>query len=279
MNYRHIYHAGNICDVVKHASVALILKALRQKDTPFAVLDTHAGVGRYDLEDPRAQKTQEAEAGIRRLCAAFEAQDNLPPFLADYLGVVRDLNVGREIRFYPGSPLLIRAMMRPQDHLTACELHPEDVQDLRALFSKDKQAHIHNRDGYEALGALLPPQAGRGLILIDPPFEKTDEFAQLQKAVVKIHQKWAQGIIAIWYPIKDRAAIWRFHEALIATGIPKIMIAEFLYEPEIRGDKLNGSGLILVNPPWKIDESLADLYAALRTNLSSKADYTIRFCA
>ncbi len=264
MNYRHIFHAGNICDVVKHAVLTLVLRHLRVKDKGFAVLDTHAGIGLYDLADPRALKTGEADAGINRLLASAPL-----PALKDYYTILRKLNplwngIGTEnFRTYPGSPLIGFHLLRDQDRLMACELHPEDFEALRVLSPHDKRMQIHHRDGFEAMGAFLPPPEKRGLVLIDPPYEEPDEFDRLVKRVQAAHKVWPTGIYMLWYPIKNRPAIWQFHEALAATGIGKILCAEFIYEQEGRADKLVGSGLILINPPWKLDEELTALFPAL----------------
>src|ERR1700722_14232108 len=244
MNYRHIYHAGNICDVVKHAVLVLLIEHLRAKDGGFCVLDTHAGIGLYDLHDPRAAKTGEAQGGIMKLLAAAPV-----PGLEPYYDVLQKLNPQEGFRFYPGSPLLAAHMLRPQDRLIACGLHEEDARELRRNFRDRKQVQIHHRDGYEALRAFLPPEEKRGCVLIDPPYEQPDEFEKLGVAVADAYKRWPQGMFAIWYPIKERPAIWHFHEALIATGIRKQLCAEFVYEEEIRADRLNGCGFILINPP------------------------------
>ncbi len=272
MNYRHIFHAGNPCDVVKHASLCLLIDALRAKPKPFAVLDTHAGVGLYDLSDPRALQTHEADAGIKRLVAAKLTP---PPEIMPYLDRVRAANEGQEgLRFYPGSPLLIRGLLRDHDRLMACELHPDDSKLLRYQFHADKQVQIHHRDGYLTLKSLLPPPERRGLVLIDPPFEKTDEFDRLVEALALLHHRWRDGHIAVWYPIKDRPAIWQFHESLRGLEIPGLLLAEFMFYPENRTDRLNGTGLLLMNPPWKIEAKLAPLYAYLHEALQTETHAT-----
>ena len=266
MNYRHIYHAGNICDVVKHSVLTLMLNHLRQKDAAFCVLDTHAGTGLYDLQDPRALKTNEAADGLFKLLAA-------PPLpeLADYFKILKKLNPASEtIQYYPGSPLLIQKRLRPQDRLIACELHPEDFQALRHnLRFYHRQSQSHHRDGYEALNAFLPPQEKRGLVLIDPPFEQPNEFEKLADALIAAHHRWPQGLYMAWYPIKERPAIWRFHEKLATSGAPKILVAEFCFREETRHDQLNGSGLILINPPWQMDDKLRALFPALHHALGT----------
>jgi 23S rRNA (adenine2030-N6)-methyltransferase len=264
MNYRHIYHAGNISDVVKHAVLTHLLRHLREKEKGFAVLDCFAGAGLYDRNDPRAQKTGEAAEGILNLLAAPAL-----PALADFYAVLRKVNPlwsgeGAEgFRVYPGSPLFAFHLLREQDRLIACELHPEEEKALRVAVPADKRVQIHCRDGYEALGAFLPPPEKRGLALIDPPYERADEFDVIVKRVGAAYRRWSSGIFMIWYPVKDRPAIWKFHEGLAATGIRKILCAEFVYDEDVRADKLSGSGMIVINPPWKLDEELKALFPLL----------------
>lgn len=272
MNYRHIYHAGNICDVVKHAVLALVIDRLKAKDTPFAVIDTHAGIGLYDLQDERAGKTSEAHDGILKLLDAPRIAG-----LESYYGSLQQLNpewngVSSDgCRYYPGSPVLTMLNLRATDRLVACELHPEDADQLKRQLFRFKRAQTHHRDGYQALGALLPPPEKRGLVLIDPPFEQTDEFARLAETVIAAQARWPTGIYMLWYPIKERPAIWRFHEQLIAAGIPKILAAEFIYRDESDAARLNGSGLILINPPWQLDAALKQLFCQLHQALQTPA--------
>ncbi|MDR3449266.1 MAG: 23S rRNA (adenine(2030)-N(6))-methyltransferase RlmJ [Alphaproteobacteria bacterium] len=264
MNYRHIFHAGNRCDVVKHAVLTLIVAHLRAKDKAFAVIDTHAGVGLYDLADERALKTDEAAQGIKALLNATPL-----PQLADFYAVLRKLNPvwdgksAEGFRTYPGSPLFAFHMLREQDRLAVCELHADDAASLRIALPADKRAQIHRRDGYEALGAFLPPPERRGLVLIDPPYEEPDEFTRIVEHLKEAKRRWPTGIYMVWYPIKDRPTIWNFHAQLASTGMSDILCAEFIYDEETRADRLNGSGLIIVNPPWKLDEQLRDLFPAL----------------
>jgi 23S rRNA (adenine2030-N6)-methyltransferase len=208
MNYRHIFHAGNRCDVVKHVVLTLVLAHLRQKDKGVAVIDTHAGVGLYDLGDSRALKTGEAGPGIKALLSAPAL-----PALTDYYAILRTLNPSWDgqsaegFRTYPGSPLIAFHMLRPQDRLIACELHPEDAEALRLHSPADARMQIHSRDGYEALTAFVPPPEKRGLVLIDPPYEQPDEFAVLVKRMSEAYRRWPTGIYILWYPVKDRPAL------------------------------------------------------------------------
>ena len=256
MNYRHAYHAGNFADVVKHAALALTIERLKAKDAPFCVIDTHAGLGRYDLSSAEAQKTGEFRGGVLRLLESDPA--SLPPELAPYLAVVRAMNKGSAaLRWYPGSPRLALDLMRPQDRLMLLELHPEDARTLAGLFAGDARVSVHNADGYMGLKAFLPPKQRRGLVLVDPPFERKDELARLARGLRQAYRRWATGQYLLWYPIKARAPVDAFHDELKAAGIPRILVAELLLRPATDPERLNGCGLVLVNPPWRMDAALA----------------------
>lgn len=271
MNYRHAFHAGNAADVMKHAVLAWLLERLGAKNTPFFALDTHAGIGRYDLEDQAAQRTGEALRGIRRVLAGPVA--DLPASVRPYLDAIAVLNAeappGAPIRHYPGSPWLTRQQMREGDRLVLAELHVDDVQTLRRLFQGDRQVAVHHMDGWLSLKAHLPPKERRGLVIIDPPFEAPDEYERMVAALAMAHRRWATGQYLLWYPVKDRATVWRFHQMLEDTGIPRMLAAELCWSDDDRSDRLNGSGLILVNPPWKTDETLAELLPALQRALAA----------
>ncbi len=251
MNYRHIYHAGNFADVFKHIVLALLLDHLRQKDKPFFVLDTHAGIGLYDLESEEARKTGEAQAGIGRLWA----QDgDAPPIVKQYLDIVRRVNRqgGEKLKFYPGSPVLVREMLRDNDRLVAGELHPEDFKTLRKTVGHDRRIDVEAADGYTLIKAQLPPDERRGLVLTDPPFEVTNEFDLMLKGLKHGYERWATGIYALWYPVKDLKPVDKFHRDIAAAGIPKVMAAHFMIRPPASPDKFNGCGMIIVNPPWTL---------------------------
>ncbi|MEW5728734.1 MAG: 23S rRNA (adenine(2030)-N(6))-methyltransferase RlmJ [Pseudomonadota bacterium] len=268
MNYRHAYHAGNFADVVKHAVLALVIEHLCRKEAGFLYLDTHGGVGVYDLASEQAGKTGEWRAGIGRVLAAPE-----PPLaLTPYLDAVRAMNAGLpEPRRYPGSPWLARVLSRPRDRLALCELHPEDNAALKRLFKGEKRVGVHHMDGYEALKAMLPPPERRGVVLIDPPFEVKDELLRLRKGLAQALKRWPTGLYAIWYPIKDRAPIDRFHADLTMLAPPPTLVAELRVRAGDDPFKLNGCGLVLVNPPWKLDEALADLLPWLAGTLAPGA--------
>lgn len=263
MNYRHVFHAGNACDVLKHAVLTMIVERLSVKDAPFRVLDTHAGIGLYDLTSEEALKTREFDGGIGPLLEA-----PLPhPALTRYLDVVRSLNPDGVSRRYPGSPALVNALIRPIDRQVLVELHPEDHAALKRLYARDDRVAVHKMDAHDAIKAHLPPPERRGLVLIDPPFEEADEFERLVRAIKIATKRWAGGVFALWYPIKDRLAVGRFHEAVIAEAIKRASIVELTTRDDGPLPRLIGSGLLLVNPPWKLTDTLREVLPALHAAL------------
>ncbi len=259
MNYRHAFHAGGFADVMKHAALALVIEHLKAKGAPFCVIDSHAGIGRYDLWSEPAQRTGEYRDGILKVMKG-PPPSGIEPFLA----VVRAMNGGsRHVRWYPGSPGLAQALLRAQDRMVLVELHPDDARTLAEAFAGDPRIRVHQGDGYAALKALLPPQERRGVVLIDPPFEVADEFARLARGLRHAHRRWPSGSYMIWYPIKHRGPVKAFHDDLADGGIRRILVAELLLRPDTDPDRLNGSGLVVVNPPWRLDETLARLLPEL----------------
>ena len=261
MNYRHAFHAGNHADCLKHALLLLLLDALKRKDAPFAVLDTHAGRGIYDLAATEAARTGEAARGALRL--ADVADGPLLPF-------IEALRAQGFPARYPGSPALIRAALRPQDRLACCELHPEDHAALRAHFARDRQVAVHRRDAYEAIRALTPFPERRGLVLLDPPFEEDAEFDRLAAAIAELQRRFRAGIIAAWYPVKHRAPVRDFHDALRAAGVRDVIAAELWLREPTDPRRLNGSGLVVVNAPFGFEDAARDVLAALLAALESE---------
>ncbi len=259
MNYRHIYHAGNFADVLKHAVLARLIVYLQQKDKAFRLLDTHAGIGLYDLSSEEAQKTGEWQDGIGRLIEA-ELPEAVATFLAPYLDAVRTLNPAGPIRLYPGSPKLARVLFRPQDRLSAMELHPDDCRALSRLFEGDYQVRVTELDGWLALGAHLPPKEKRGIVLVDPPFEIEGEYERLVDGLSRAWRRFSTGVYCLWYPIKKGAPIATFHQALKELEIPKMLCAELSVRSDRETTGLSGSGLIIVNPPYTLKD---ELHAAL----------------
>ncbi|UVK37979.1 23S rRNA (adenine(2030)-N(6))-methyltransferase RlmJ [Mesorhizobium sp. AR10] len=267
MNYRHAYHAGNFADVVKHVVLSRLLEYLKQKDKAFRVIDTHAGIGRYDLSSTEAEKTGEWQGGIGRLVDAALGKP-AAALLAPYLDAVRSLNPEGGVQKYPGSPLIARHLMRKQDRLSAIELHPKDVAKLKTLFASDFQTRVIELNGWLALGAHLPPKEKRGLVLIDPPFEEEGEFERMVDGLQRAHKRWPGGIYALWYPIKDRKAIIAFRKALKQSGIPRLLDIEFEIRPASREPSLDGSGMLVVNPPFTLEGELRTLLPTLHRLLA-----------
>lgn len=256
MNYRHAFHAGNFADVCKHALLAAIVDYLKGKDKAFRVLDTHAGRGRYDLAGEEASRSGEHREGIARLLASPAAAS---PLLASYVQAV----AAEGPSAYPGSPAILRRLLRPQDRLSAYELHPVDAEALKALFAGDAQVKAIELDGWLALGAHLPPKEKRGLVLIDPPFERPDEIDRILAGVVGAHRRWPSGIYAVWYPIKRRSGRDRLHDGLKRSGIARVIAAEFFREPFTEEATLVGSGLMVINPPFTFASQAGAIMAIL----------------
>jgi 23S rRNA (adenine2030-N6)-methyltransferase len=263
VKYRHSFHAGNFADVMKHVALVAALLRLTEKARPLFLLDTHAGRGRYDLADAGG----EAERGIARVAAAgIEAAH---PALARYLAIVRGLNGGGKLRAYPGSPLIAASFMRPGDRAAFCELQAPEAEALRREFRGDGRVGVHVRDGYEALGALLPPAEKRGLALVDPPYEDTEtDFARVAQAIVAAAARWPQGVLMAWYPIKLGATAARLHRRIVDAGAKRVLAAELCVHPDDSRAGLNGSGLVTVNPPWKFAEDLEKILPVLRAALA-----------
>ncbi|GES44811.1 ribosomal RNA large subunit methyltransferase J [Rhizobium dioscoreae] len=267
MNYRHIYHAGNFADVLKHAILARLVRYMQNKDKAFRILDTHAGIGLYDLSSEEAQKTGEWRDGIGRVLAA-ELMPQVADLLEPYLATIRELNPEGGVRLYPGSPKLARMLFRPQDRLSAMELHPDDFQRLHRLFEGDHHARVTELDGWLALGAHLPPKEKRGIVLVDPPFEAEGEYERLIEGLAKAWRRFPGGTYCLWYPIKKDAPIKPFHEALQALEIPKMLCAELIVRSDRGFTGLTGSGLIIVNPPFTLKDELHALLPALKDILA-----------
>jgi 23S rRNA (adenine2030-N6)-methyltransferase len=259
MNYRHAFHAGNHADVLKHMVLVNLLEAMGRKDSPYFVLDTHAGRGHYLLASPESRKTSEAEEGVLKLFG----QPRLHESIERYLRAVQSHNPVGALVAYPGSPLLVAQHLREQDRLAACELQPEEASALRDLFHRDSRVAVHARDGYSAIKALLPPRIGetrfgRGLVLIDPPYEAQDaEYPQIIASVREGMLRWPSATWAIWYPIKQRRTLQPFLRKAASLPAKSIWLAELQVRPDDSPLRLAGSGMLLVNPPWQLEQDIA----------------------
>ena len=266
MNYRHAFHAGNFADVLKHAVLARIVEYLKRKEGSFRVIDTHAGVGLYDLGSSESGRTGEWQTGIGQLIVA-EATGRPGELLAPYLEVVESLN-DDSLRFYPGSPTLVRRLLRKQDRLTAIELHPADADLLKANFAGDFQTRVIELDGWLALGAHLPPKERRGLVLIDPPFEKPEEFDTILRGIEKACRRWPGGTFASWYPVKKVDEVERFRRSLAALGIPGILDICLTVRAPGPEPRLHGCGMAIVNPPYLLEAEMGELLPLLVETLA-----------
>lgn len=256
MNYRHAFHAGNHADVFKHIVLTRLIALMSRKEQPFAYLDTHAGLGLYDLRGDQATRTGEWLEGIARL---WQATDR-PALTDDYVKVINRLNTEGELRYYPGSPELARRLMRQQDRVLLNEKHPQDGQLLKDNMKKDPRVAVHLGEGWHVPRALLPVTEKRAVMLIDPPFEQLDELQRCAKAMKETITRMRQTVAAIWYPIKDDSrALKRFYQELTSSGAPKLLRVELLVHPLDTPQSLNGSGLVISNPPWGLEEELNEL--------------------
>jgi 23S rRNA (adenine2030-N6)-methyltransferase len=276
VNYRHAFHAGSFADVFKHAVLCRVLEYLCAKAAAFRIIDTHAGAGLYDLTASEASRGGEWHAGIELLLQA-RLPDAAAALLKPYLDVVRTLNEPGKVTVYPGSPALVRAWLRRQDRLIACELEPQAKLELARNLQRDPRTKTLGIDGWTALSAALPPPERRGLVLIDPPFERDDDFPRLAQSLALAHRKWATGQYLLWYPIKGRTEPDALAKRLQRISIPKILRAELIVSALSDPSRLNGSGLILVNPPWTLQADLKQLLPALLGALrrDGKAHFTL----
>ena len=271
MNYRHAFHAGGFADVIKHVVLARILLYLQEKPAAFRVIDTHAGAGLYDLTGEQARRGGEWLTGIARILQA-RFSDGALALMKPYLDVVRAFNPQADLKAYPGSPLIARALLRPQDRLTACEVEPLARKRLIDALRRDAQARVVDLNGWLALPAFVPPNERRGLVLIDPPFEAKDEFEQLAEGFVAAFRKWPTGTYLIWYPAKSRRAtdglVRRVAQAAAAVKPSgKCLRLEFSVAPQASDAPLASSGLLIVNPPFTLQGELKTVLPELEKPL------------
>ncbi|PHM30053.1 23S rRNA (adenine(2030)-N(6))-methyltransferase RlmJ [Xenorhabdus innexi] len=252
LSYRHSFHAGNHADVLKHTVQSLIIESLKEKEKPFLYLDTHAGAGRYQLSGEHAERTGEYLEGIARIWQ----RDDIPEELSGYMKVVKALNQHGVLRYYPGSPLIARHLLREDDELNLSELHPSDFPLLRSEFSRDQRARVLREDGYQQLKSKLPPKTRRGLVLIDPPYELKSDYQNVVQGILEGYKRFATGTYALWYPVVLRQQIKRMVKDLEKTGIRKILQIELGVRPDSDQRGMTASGMIVINPPWKLEQQM-----------------------
>jgi 23S rRNA (adenine2030-N6)-methyltransferase len=271
MNYRHAFHAGGFADVIKHIVLVRILVYLHEKPAAFRVIDTHAGAGRYDLTSDEARRGGEWLTGIARIMQA-RFSDKTLPLVKPYLDIVRAFNPPGALTAYPGSPLIARALLRPQDRLTACEVEAKARKGLIDALRRDAQGRVVDLDGWTALPAFVPPNERRGLVLIDPPFEASDEFERMASGFAEAFAKWPTGVYLLWYPAKSRRAseglAQRVTEIVGATaGGGKCLRLEFSVAPQRAEAALASAGVLVVNPPWPLQDELKAILPELEKPL------------
>jgi 23S rRNA (adenine2030-N6)-methyltransferase len=258
-----MFHAGNFADVFKHALLTRLLIAVSAKAKPYLYLDTHAGIGRYDLTHAWAQKAREYENGIGRIWSLKEH----PPLLAPYVAAVRALNSDGRLRFYPGSPLIAKGFQRSGDRMVLVELNPADHRELQSVFARERNVAVQALDAYEALKAYLPPAERRGLVLIDSSFDRAREFDRLVRGLKEAHARWATGVYAVWYPLMEPAAMRDFHGSIVRSGIRKVLRAEIEVRERGASGLIPGCGMLIVNPPWKLEAEAKTLVQWLAPKL------------
>jgi 23S rRNA (adenine2030-N6)-methyltransferase len=269
MNYRHAFHAGNFADVVKHVALVAILERLKKKDTPFTVIDTHAGRGLYDLDSDEATRTRESESGIRRLRDTTDG----PPALLTYLNLVRSYGE----RSYPGSPLIAARLKRPGDRLVAIEKHPDDEAELARALAPFAKTSAVLADGYAQLGVLLPPPERRGLILIDPPYESPTEFEDTARNLIAAHRRFSTGIYLVWFPEKSQSEADAFCGEVVAGGLKRVLRLDMDTARESSATQsLTAAGLIVVNPPYGFADEIKASFAILEGVLGAQAGIEAR---
>ena len=252
LSYQHGFHAGNFADVHKHMILALMLKALNVKDKPWSYLETHGGCALYDLADEKAQKTGEYLEGIAKLWG----ENNVPDSCRPYLDLVQAVNRGSELKFYPGSPSIASMLARASDRLAVMELHPAEYQQVKQHFRSKPQVAVHHRDGYEGVLSMMPPKPNRGLVLVDPSYEVKAEYQQVAKFVQQLLDRWSNGSVAIWYPILKAGQHQGMIDKIVTSGIRRVYQSEF-YVQGSGSERMSGSGMLLINPPWQLDQKIA----------------------
>ncbi|WP_145475921.1 23S rRNA (adenine(2030)-N(6))-methyltransferase RlmJ [Yersinia similis] len=255
LSYRHSFHAGNHADVLKHTVQSLIIEAMKEKEKPFLYLDTHAGAGRYQLSGEHAERTGEYLDGIGKLWQ----RDDLPADLAPYMSAINYFNRGEKLRYYPGSPLIARHLLREDDKIHLTELHSSDYPLLRNEFAKDERAKVQRADGYQQLKSQLPPLSRRGFVLIDPPYEMKTDYQDVVKGIQEGYKRFATGTYALWYPVVLRQQIKRLLRDLEATSIRRILQIELAVRPDSDQHGMTASGMIVINPPWKLEQQMNSL--------------------
>lgn len=281
MNYRHAYHAGNFADVIKHIILIIVLSALKRKETPFCFLDTHAGIGLYDLQSIAAQKKQEYHQGILPLLSVGSA--DLPESIQHYIDAVLSLQPFRDdaaLSFYPGSPWIAQTVLRPQDQMILCELHADDYRTLKQNMTEFDRVAVHHMDGYSGMKAFLPPKLKRGLVMIDPPFEVNNEFDLIVNSITYALKHWRSGHFMIWYPIKDKKVVHSFYERIRSLNVESFAVHFSLLSAAkvtkgSEDNKLSSCGILLIQPPFQVKEQIQSVLPLISSALQARGEIVI----
>lgn len=263
LSYRHSYHAGNHADVLKHIVLTLCIESLKEKDKPFLYLDTHSGAGRYLLQSEHAEKTAEYLSGIARVWQQTEILDLLNP----YFTVLKYYNRNVTLKYYPGSPLFAKQLLRNQDKLSLTEIHTSDYPLLRQEFSKDRRAQVLREDGLLQLKSKLPPESRRGLILMDPSYEIKDDYQKIPLALQEGYKRFATGCYLLWYPVVNRKQTQAMIDSIVDSGIKNILQIELAIRPDNNQKGMTASGMIVINPPWKLPGQMQTILPWLKSIL------------
>lgn len=274
MNYRHEFHAGSFTDVFKHIVLVALLEFFKKKENPFFYFETHAGNGKYDLASSEAQKSKEFLNGIAKLFS----EKNAPPLIESYLAIIRKLNRLGTLRFYPGSPYFAKQLLREHDRMLLCELQPQVFADLKKLFARTENISVKRQDGYASLKEFLPPKERRGFVLIDPPYEKPDELNSILSHLEEALERWETGTFVVWYPIKNRHPVDAFLRKVQAKIKRETLVTEFSIYPSDIQTHLSGNGMLIINPPWQLDQKLQETLPWLLSRLNqAKGRFEIKF--
>ncbi|KZN14954.1 23S rRNA (adenine(2030)-N(6))-methyltransferase RlmJ [Marinomonas sp. TW1] len=273
LSYRHIYHAGNHADILKHITMSQICRHFIKKDTPFFYLDTHAGIGQYELNSEQAQKNKEYHSGISRLLS----ESKVPEAVEGLLEIVREMNPTDQLEYYPGSPKVVDYYTRQKDKLHLCELHPNDYPLLAALFPQKRKANVVKENGFAAVKAMLPPPQKRGFVLMDPPYEVKKDYQFVVKSLEEGYKRFPQGTFAIWYPVLGRQQADQLLKSVKVTNIRNILLLELNVRDTEKERGMAGSGMIIVNPPWTLEQDAREFMPFLSKTLAEdqEANYQI----
>jgi len=266
VNYRHVYHAGNFADVCKHITLIELIQSLKNKEAGFCYLDTHAGCGYYNIQSEAAQKTHEYKNGVAKIFR----EKNPPEFMQTYINCITEINPESKLQYYPGSPHFVRELLRPQDRMVLSELHSTDHKSLKKYYERDKQVAVHLQDAWQSLKAFLPPKERRGLILIDPPYESHTELLTLPEKIEQAVKRFDTGIFAIWYPMKAQVSRNPFYRDMQNRIKKPMLFAELSLWPEQGASTLFGTGMVIINPPWQLENKLNEIFPWLWETLSPR---------